>query len=542
MSSATALNHPHLAFELMCVHKEPQKREGEALPEFDLQSSIQNLICYGVDERLLQEQLLPFLEKNSKCRLFLIEEDLAHLIYVLESEWGQINLTHPRITIDTLSRGVVALSEIAQKTLFYPYQWISVFKDKGTVWEQSFEKERTHLMMHMGMYRDFGADMAQSCLTHIRGIARASPSHYKWGPSLQGRFKGKTVVVCGAGPSLKSALPWLKKEKNKVVIFAAGSAINMMSKAGLKPHLAAVIDPSPPHDRYNGEGLDQSIPLFYQFQTDPHAIKDFSSTKLLWGLSELFPFESLLMKELNLATQVISTGFHAGNFATHIAASLGFKQIVLVGLEGCEHKGKQYGFDVDEKSVEPMEVEALDFKGRPVLTKPEFLKGVEVTKAILQENPDTEFIAYNDKGLAIEGVSILQEHSLASSSPISQEEISAIIEQADNLEIMEEQRQQVIDHLEKSLQECFSWSKVMLSSLSLGKKGPCYQESLLVTEPFFDEVVYPLWLLFKPMLMAQVDKEDEVVEIALLEKIQKGLFTEKVIQAYREVVSDDKAL
>ena len=56
----------------------------------------------------------------------------------------------------------------------------------------------------------------------------------------------------------------------------------------------------------------------------------------------------------------------------------------------------------------------------------------------------------------------------------------------------------------------------------------CYQESLLVTEPFFDRVIEPLWHIFKPIFSS-------TEENGLSDKIQRSVFIRDVLNQYSKL-------
>ena len=55
-------------------------------------------------------------------------------------------------------------------------------------------------------------------------------------PKLEKIIAGKSVFVIGSGPSLKSAIPILKKYKNTIKI-CADTALDFLAENGIKPHI-----------------------------------------------------------------------------------------------------------------------------------------------------------------------------------------------------------------------------------------------------------------------------------------------------------------
>lgn len=60
--------------------------------------------------------------------------------------------------------------------------------------------------------------------------------------ALDGVFKGKTVLVVGAGPSLHENLPLIKKYRSKFAVVTVDSALPVLIQNGIIPDLAATVD------------------------------------------------------------------------------------------------------------------------------------------------------------------------------------------------------------------------------------------------------------------------------------------------------------
>lgn len=58
-------------------------------------------------------------------------------------------------------------------------------------------------------------------------------------------FKNKPGILVGAGPSLKASLPYLKKIRDKAVVFGASSALRLLQENGLSPHLTGCLERMP---------------------------------------------------------------------------------------------------------------------------------------------------------------------------------------------------------------------------------------------------------------------------------------------------------
>lgn len=531
--------NPHLGFALMHLPGRGKKRLDPCVySNIDLTQAPDRVFCYGIDIDLFNRLLLPYLNRNTQSQIFFLEEDGNHLSYILAQAGCKGLIEDSRVHIYSGASREVLTRQLALKSLFSPFYWVVPFDKKSCSYKeamcvtQAFEKERREMEMELSVYGELGVDRARCALEHIEHMARGKD--FKWGPALRGTCKGKTLVVCGAGPSLKSGSSWIKEVREKVVVLAAGSAISMLERVDIKPDFAAVIDPNPPTSRYSKTPFLENIALFYQMQTSLEVVKAFKKEKILWGCSAMFGFEELFFKEMNRPTTPMRVGWHAGTFAAHIGAYLGFDKIVLVGLEGVCVAEEQYAFEVEKKTLETMHLTAKNFRGESVKTKPDFLKGAEEIEFLIKHYPDTQFFAFDDSGLKIQGCAILpqdKEGFLKNSAAIEPGFCTRVIDQCRDLDVENEKLCQVKKRFKRDLQECKEWNGAMLDiyreKIEKAEESgmDCYQESLLVTDPFFCQVIEPIWQVFKHIFSST----DENV---LSYKIQRSVFIRDILNKY----------
>jgi hypothetical protein len=60
--------------------------------------------------------------------------------------------------------------------------------------------------------------------------------------AIEGAFKNKPAIIVSAGPSLNDNLEYLKKYRDKIVIFCVGTALKTLLKNGIKPDFVNIIE------------------------------------------------------------------------------------------------------------------------------------------------------------------------------------------------------------------------------------------------------------------------------------------------------------
>lgn len=161
-----------------------------------------------------------------------------------------------------------------------------------------------------------------------------------------GLFSDATAVVCGAGPSLKEAIPTLKQNRDRFLILGCGAGMQALLAAGVRPHLAVHVDADPLH-RFS----KTDIPLFFQLRTSHEVVSQMSGPKFLMAGAGAFPLEARIEERLGLEAPS-DGGWTATTRGVALATAFGCRTIHFAGMDfsGSYAKGvdvKQEGQRVD---------------------------------------------------------------------------------------------------------------------------------------------------------------------------------------------------
>ena len=93
------------------------------------------------------------------------------------------------------------------------------------------------------------------------------------------------VIIAASGPSLTKQLDYLRmvKEKQSALIIAAGSTINPLLKAGIKPHLIVSIDGGEANWMHFKNINYDDIPLFYSLAVHKDIPKNHKGFKVVFN-------------------------------------------------------------------------------------------------------------------------------------------------------------------------------------------------------------------------------------------------------------------
>jgi tetratricopeptide (TPR) repeat protein len=153
---------------------------------------------------------------------------------------------------------------------------------------------------------------------------------------LKGAFQGKTAVLLAGGPSLDEILPWVKANKDRLVILAVSRISRQLLSEGLFPHFVVSIDPKDINFEVGCEmlHLHQNSILVNANHVSPMLLGQWQGRKLYLG--PLFPWETLRnVKNIGISGPTVT------NSALALAVEFGCAQVVLAGVDLCFNR---YGF------------------------------------------------------------------------------------------------------------------------------------------------------------------------------------------------------
>lgn len=270
-----------------------------------------------------------------------------------------------------------------------------------------------------------------------------------------------TAIICGAGPSLDSAIPLLNELKEKAILIAGGSAISALNAQGIHPHICAGVDPAPPSERF----LEQEsfeTPFFYQGRYC-NALLERVHGPLLW-MSDggSYPLEAWISSECGIFSERFDSGWTVSNFCTSLASHLGCTTVIFVGMDLSCGPGSIYASKIS--GVKDRDA-LIELEKNKVYSKRDWLMSAEWTGAYAKKNPGIEWINAGTDGIDLPGIERKDLAEVAAALPdISRDldaHIHSIINQAHSLSVTSEK----IPNVRKSVKESFERSLAFCDAL-----------------------------------------------------------------------------
>jgi hypothetical protein len=177
---------------------------------------------------------------------------------------------------------------------------------------------------------------------------------------LKHSFPGKTAVLMAGGPSLDDLIPWVKVNRDKLVVVAVSRVARRLIQEQLTPDIVCTIDPTSLSFDVSKEMLtfDPGVLLVTAYHANPLLIGQWRGPSVYLG--SRYPWQSE-REAKNLSVE----GPTVSNTAIALLMEMGFAQIVLGGLDLCyKQDGSRYAVGSNESKVGP----ALGHVGRQLET------------------------------------------------------------------------------------------------------------------------------------------------------------------------------
>ena len=156
---------------------------------------------------------------------------------------------------------------------------------------------------------------------------------------IREKIAGKTVFVVGAGPSLSSAIPILKKFK-KVVKIVADSAVKPLIENGIKPNIV-VTDLDGDEDSLIKVGKTDSIFVVHAHGDNISKLHLAENFKNCIGTTQTNPFKNIQ----NFG------GFTDGDRAVFLASHFNAKKVILFGMDFGKRIGRYSQTKAPEREI-----------------------------------------------------------------------------------------------------------------------------------------------------------------------------------------------
>ena len=456
------------------------------------------LLVFGSSDGAMYRSLSSWLKKGDNRFLIFIEEREELFLKAKEAAFAK----DPKVRLFYYKRGDEEIfQQIAWEFVFLRFAYAEVSAPlRGEAEEFFLQMEHYH--RGVDLLASDSEDMGLKVLSNAMKNLFVLPQS-KLGGSLEGKCRGMTAVICGAGPSLREAMPLLESLKEKAILFAGGSAVCALNANGINPHIYANIDPEPPYKRFFVQDSFE-IPFFYQGRFSSDLLQTVHSPLLWMPDSGSYPLETWLAAECGVFAERFDAGWTVANFCTSLAAYLGYSTIIFVGMDFSCGPDAIYASKIpgDENRDGLIELEK-----NKLYSKRDWLMAAEWMSVFAKKNPAIQWINATAGGIDLPGIERKTLFEVAESLDHASD-IAALVYSLEalaapsnvTLEKVRDVRKKVVTSFEKTLSLCEAllkmWEKSFPNSpLELGEYAALEHD--LEQEICASHFLIPQWSVWK---------------------------------------------
>lgn len=378
------------------------------------------LIVYGVGLGYYYDAAKAWLKKDRKRHLVFLEDDPGIISMLLQSDRAthilqdsQVQLLYfPDLkdeegTLETLYWNFVlrrivvsALGSYAQK--------------KGHLLDQLRHKIAHDAAIKNALVDEYMRYGGAFFINFYKNMLCLGDSYL--GNRFFGKFYGVPAIICGAGPSLAKNVSLLSNLLDKAVVFAGGSALNVLNAASLQPHFGAGIDPNPMQLARLNASRGYEVPFFYRNRMFHDAFKMIHGPRLYITGSGGYDVSEFFEEKFKINADFLDEGHNVVNFCVQIAHEMGCNPIIFAGMDLAFTGMKEYAPGVVEDStinqtailnIEEEDDRAFlrdDIHGEKIYTLWKWIAESEWIGNFAKEHPQVTMINCTEGGLGFPGV------------------------------------------------------------------------------------------------------------------------------------------
>jgi hypothetical protein len=376
---------------------------------------VEVLYVYGFSPHV--ESLIEWVKEDPKRDLVFLEDDIYVIREILQGAGRGIlkeDQVHLRFQMEGSSIEDFAASIASE----FPYEALGFIDLKEK--REAFEALKFELMRKSVVEVSLHKEM----LHYQKLYSNLHPNFYRLSDAFdvakwKGCFAGKPAIICGAGPSLTSAIPKIKEFGEKALIFAGGSAIVALGAKEIFPHLLFAIDPNV--EEFTRLCLHTAfhVPLIYGNRVRSEIFESFSGPHGYISTGTGGLLEEWLELELGIEDPKIMKGFdQEAQSVTCLAVAsaiyFGCNPILFAGVDLSYGDGERYPQGVLTKMHESLEekferVSEMLLEKEGKITAAKWVMERDVISRAIAAHPEHTFIDITGKGLALQGLTQVED-------------------------------------------------------------------------------------------------------------------------------------
>lgn len=400
----------------------PQDASTEAQKWFEALAlrGIQVLYVYGIGLGYYYDAAKAWLKRNPKRGIVFLEDNPHVLRHFLASERATGLLQN------TQAHLVYLKDSAAKKEIFDELYWHFPSAKVTFSALQYYQKNKSALFDELSHELTYSIDVKKALLEEYLNFGAAYfvnlyqnllhlPDSYL-GNHFFGKFNKVPAIICGAGPSLEKNMAALQQLKQRALIFAGGSAINILNGAAIQPHFCVAIDPNAAQQVRLRNIQSFEVPFFYRNRLNHSAYTTIHGPHLYITGSGGYDIAEYFEEKFDIPCDSFDEGHNVVTFAMEIARKMGCDPIIFAGMDLAFTDRKTYSsgvvFDASVEGKTMRQYDTFetsgfirpDIYGNPIYTLWKWVAESEWIGEWAAEHRDVTLINCTEGGLGFPGV------------------------------------------------------------------------------------------------------------------------------------------
>ncbi|WP_019880543.1 motility associated factor glycosyltransferase family protein [Succinispira mobilis] len=224
---------------------------------------------------------------------------------------------------------------------------------------------------------------------------------------LKELFARNTCIVVAAGASLEKNISLLQEARDKAIIIAAGTAISVLAKHGIKPHFHMAVDGSDLANRIFANTKDLDIPLICSYSVYSPLLREYKGSIFTFAIDAMDKIAIAAYKYFSEDLLISTGGLSVVNIAHAIAVQMGCKKVVMVGQDCCFYGNKVHAkgswSEGSRHNQSDNSILLQDINGKTVYSSDVFIGMKRAIERFIETAPNCKFINATEGGLPIIG-------------------------------------------------------------------------------------------------------------------------------------------
>ncbi len=379
------------------------------------------LYIYGIGLGYSYEVLKDWLHEKEERLLVFLEDQIQSLKTVFSTDLGKEILQDPKVHLcyaanasqwDSVLESCAAqfLSDRIEVAFLPSYQ--KRFRNRCDRIRMGLLRKTS--VMHALLSESLHYHILMKNLAHNFLHLPSSYLANRW----NGKFAGIPAIICGAGPSLSSAIPLLKSLEQKALLFAGGSTITALSRQGIRPHIAMAFDPNREEKERLAANAAFEVPFIYSARLHRDVLSAFHGDLGYMSSGTGGSFEAWMHEKLDIDVETIGKelsmeAMSVTTLATALAHKMGCNPIVFCGVDLAYTGLKKYapgviasasvnilGESKEKKAMEQLIIKK-NCKGKPLYTLVKWIMESAALGDYAKMYGNTQFFNATEEGLDI---------------------------------------------------------------------------------------------------------------------------------------------